>query len=140
MFKTLNYHHKIPNSLSISLNKRKHMPHIIIETSESLIEKHDPQALCDAVHQAAVDTGIFAESPGGIKVRLNAFKYYNNNFTKDDFLHVFANIMEGRTPMQKANLSLGITKALKDNCPEVEIISTQIIDIDKASYSNKAMV
>ena len=116
------------------------MPHIVIEANKSLIKYIDPKELVDNVHQAAMDTKLFDKSPGGVKVRLNTYKYWNNADEQSDFVNVFANIMEGRTDKQKEKLSRGITEAIHALCPDVEIISTQVIDIHKASYTNKEMV
>jgi len=77
---------------------------------------------------------------GDIKVRINPFKYYNIGNTKDDFIHIFANIMEGRTVSQKSNLSKRIVTELKLMFPDVPIISINIRDFEKTTYCNKSMV
>lgn len=116
------------------------MPHIIIETNNSLLEKIDPQKLCDVVHQAATDTQLFADSVGGIKVRVQGYSFYNNDHSKQDFVHCFAHILEGRTPEQKKSLSLAITNAVNKLTAETFIISTQICEMEKDSYTNKKML
>lgn len=90
------------------------------------------------VYDAADTTGLFKK--GDIKVRINPFKYYTIGNTQDDFIHVFANIMEGRTITQKSNLSNSIIKELKMMFPDVPIISINIRDFEKATYCNKSMV
>ena len=60
--------------------------------------------------------------------------------TKDDFIHIFANIMEGRTTSQKKKLSEKIISELKLMFPDVPIISINIRDFEKATYCNKSMV
>ena len=77
---------------------------------------------------------------GDIKVRINPFEYYNVGNTKDDFIHIFTNIMEGRTVSQKKNLSERIITELKSMFPDVPIISINIRDFEKATYCNKSMV
>nr|WP_319266199.1 hypothetical protein [uncultured Draconibacterium sp.] len=49
------------------------------------------------------------------KVRLNPFHYYIVGSTNDTFIHIFGNIMEGRTNEQKRNLSVKNIAELK-NC------------------------
>jgi 5-carboxymethyl-2-hydroxymuconate isomerase len=90
------------------------------------------------VYDTAESTGLF--DPKDIKVRINPFEHYMVGNAKDDFIHIFANIMEGRTIEQRANLSKRIVSELKGMFPEVRIISINIRDFEKATYCNKTMV
>ncbi|MCK8522089.1 5-carboxymethyl-2-hydroxymuconate Delta-isomerase [Aquimarina sp. D1M17] len=114
------------------------MPHFILDCSERIIELKSPQEIIETVYNAAESTGLFAK--GDIKVRINPFKYYTVGGTHQDFIHVFGNIMEGRTNEQKANLSKEIVTILKQMFPDVPILSINIRDFEKASYANKTMV
>ena len=58
---------------------------------------------------------------------------------KLDFIHVFGNIMEGRTPEQKADLSRKIGSELNQWFPEGPIISMNIRNLEKSSDVNKTM-
>lgn len=112
------------------------MPHFVIDCSESILSLADPDALMQGVYEAAESTGLFATTGvGGIKVRLNPYTYYTNVDGREHFVHVFANIMEGRTQEQKANLSDTIVRTLKTLLPTVEIISMNIRDFEKATCS-----
>lgn len=90
------------------------------------------------VYNTAESTQLFDK--GDVKVRINPFKHYNIGNSKDDFIHIFANIMEGRTSNQKAHLSKAIVTKLKSMFPKVPIISMNIRDFEKATYCNKEMV
>ena len=114
------------------------MPHFVIDCSESILNLKSPQEIMQAVYDTAESTGLF--SPGDIKVRINPFQYYNVGNTKDDFIHIFANIMEGRTIAQKSNLSNKIVSQLKLMFPYVPILSINIRDFEKSTYCNKSMV
>ena len=114
------------------------MPHFVIHCSENILGLRSPEEIMQEVYNSAESTGLFDK--GDIKVRINPFKYYNVGNSKDDFIHVFANIMEGRNTSQKANLSRGIIKKLKKMFSEVPIISINIRDFEKASYCNKSMI
>lgn len=114
------------------------MPHFVIDCSEQIIKLKTPETIMQNVYDTAQLTGLFA--PNDIKVRINPFQYYNTGNTKDDFIHVFANIMQGRNTEQKANLSKQIVTELKAMFPEVPIISINIRDFEKATYCNKTMV
>jgi len=114
------------------------MPHFVIDCSESLLKLGTPAEIMQKVYDTAESTGLFDK--GDIKVRINPFQYYNIGNTKDDFIHIFANIMEGRTLNQKKILSHSIVAELKLLFPNVHIISINIKDFEKATYCNKSMV
>ena len=113
------------------------MPHFVIDCSEDIIAMKSPEEIMQNVYNTAESTQLF--SKGDIKVRINPFKHYNIGNSKDDFIHIFANIMEGRTISQKAQLSKSIIRELKNMFPDVPIISINIRDFEKATYFNKSM-
>ncbi|WP_299627976.1 5-carboxymethyl-2-hydroxymuconate Delta-isomerase [uncultured Tenacibaculum sp.] len=114
------------------------MPHFVIDCSEHIIKLKSPQEIIQQVYDTADASGLFAK--GDIKVRINSFQYYTVGNTSDDFIHVFGNIMEGRTSDQKKKLSESIVSTLKSMFPDVPIISINIRDFEKATYCNKTMV
>lgn len=114
------------------------MPHFVIDCSKSIINLKKPEEIIQKVYDTADSSNLFAK--GDIKVRINPFEYYTVGNTQDDFMHVFANIMEGRTIEQKKVLSESIVSALKKMFPDVPIISINIRDFEKATYCNKSMV
>jgi len=114
------------------------MPHFILDCTENILEIQEPRKVIEAVFETAYATGLFGRND--IKVRLNPFKHSLVQGSDDDFIHVFGNIMEGRTPEQKANLSKVIVTKLKELFPDVPIISMNIRDFTKESYYNKTMV
>lgn len=114
------------------------MPHFIIDCSEDIIKMKTPEEIMQKVYDMAESTGLFAK--GDIKVRINPFKYYTIGNTRENFIHIFANIMEGRSVPQKKNLSECIIAELKLMFPDVPVISINIRDFEKASYCNKSMV
>ena len=114
------------------------MPHFIIDCSNQIVEQKSPENIMQKVYDAAESTKLFL--PEEIKTRINPFQYFNTGNTRDNFIHVFANIMEGRNTVQKANLSKQIVTELKVMFPEVPIISINIRDFEKATYCSKEMV
>jgi len=114
------------------------MPHFVIDCSEQIIKLKSPESIMQKVYDTARLTELFI--PEEIKVRINPFQNYNIGGTKDNFIHVFANIMEGRNTEQKASLSKRIVTELNTMFPEVPIISINIRDFEKATYCNKSMV
>jgi len=115
------------------------MPHFVIDCSENILTLQEPEKIMYNVHRSARNSELFDETD--IKVRLNPFKdNYLVGGEKQDFIHVFANIMEGRTTEQKANLSKQIVGQLKTLFPIVSFIAINIRDFEKATYCNKTMV
>ncbi|MEM1408190.1 MAG: 5-carboxymethyl-2-hydroxymuconate Delta-isomerase [Bacteroidota bacterium] len=114
------------------------MPHFVIDCSENIISLRSPEELMQQVYDTAESTGLFDK--GDIKVRINPFKFYIVGNSKDDFIHIFANIMEGRTTEQKRNLSNKVVAQLKKMFPDVPIISINIRDFEKSTYCNKSMI
>lgn len=114
------------------------MPHFIIECSDNIIERKTPDEIMRAVYEAAEASRLFAEND--IKVRINPYRYYKLGNAKKDFIHIFGNIMEGRTVEQKADLSRKIIEALNRMFPDVSILSMNVREFEKATYCNKSLV
>lgn len=114
------------------------MPHFILDCTENILKINEPKTVLKEVLETAFNTGLFEKND--IKVRLNPYKYSLVQQGNDDFIHVFGNIMEGRTDEQKAQLSKMIVKKLNELFPNVPIISINIRDFEKASYFNKTMI
>ena len=114
------------------------MPHFVIDCSENVIEQKTPEEIMQTVYDVAESTGLFAEND--IKVRISPYKYYKLGKTKEGFIHVFGNIMEGRNTEQKAELSKKIIEKLNQMFPDISILSMNIREFEKATYSNKALI
>ena len=114
------------------------MPHFIIDCSENIIQLKNPELIMQTVYDAAESTGLFAKND--IKVRIRPFKYFKLGEDKKDFIHVFGNIMEGRSTEQKAALSKKIISTLNEMFPDVSILSINIREFEKATYSNKVLI
>lgn len=114
------------------------MPHFIIDCSENIIGQKSPDEIMQAVYDTAETTGLFAAND--IKVRLCLFQYFKLGEGKKDFIHISGNIMEGRSTEQKANLSNKIIERLNEMFPDVSILSINIREFEKATYSNKALI
>jgi|TARA_B110001469_G_scaffold18913_1_gene19432 5-carboxymethyl-2-hydroxymuconate isomerase len=114
------------------------MPHFILDCSENILKIKEPKMVLQEVFETAFETGLFERND--IKVRLNPYKYSLVQSGEADFIHVFGNIMEGRTDNQKAKLSRMIVSKLKLMFQEVPVISINIRDFEKTSYCNRNMV
>ena len=114
------------------------MPHFVIDCSENVLRLRAPSEILREVHDTAEATGLFKE--GDIKVRIRAFEHYTVGGAETDFIHVFGNIMEGRTVEQKADLARKITGNLKELFPEVPVISINIREFERATYCNRNLL
>lgn len=114
------------------------MPHFIIHCSQHVVELSSPKNIIQEVYNAAEATSLFDK--GDIKVRITPFTDFNVGNEKQDFIHVFGHIMEGRTTSQKSMLSKAIVTALNSMFPKVPFISINIRDFEAATYCNKSMI
>ena len=114
------------------------MPHFIIDCSENILKSHSQDEIIKQVQISAISTKLFHKND--VKVRVNSFEKYSTGDKKEDFIHVFANIMEGRSIEQKANLSKTIVKDLALMFPSVPNIGTNVIEFERATYFNKNML
>ena len=104
-----------------------------------ILQLKSPEDIMQTVYDAAESTTLFAS--GDIKVRINPYIHYNNGNTKNEFIHVFGNILEGRNTDQKLDLSNKIIHALHAILPDdIAILSINIRDFEKATYYNKQMI
>ena len=114
------------------------MPHFIIDCSGNVLTFESEDTILRAVHTAANDTGLFRADD--IKVRVRAFRKYSVGNSQNNFIHVFGNIMEGRSTAAKADLSRAIVARLAALFPEVPVISINIREFEKATYFNRQML
>jgi 5-carboxymethyl-2-hydroxymuconate isomerase len=118
--------------------RRPPMPHFIIDCSENIIQQKSPDEIMQAVYEVTEATGLFAVND--IKVRLRPYQYFKLGTGKKDFIHIFGNMMEGRSIEQKADLAKKIIERLNEMFPDISILSINIREFEKATYSNKALV
>lgn len=114
------------------------MPHFVLDVNENILNQHPADVIISTVHDTAEASGLFAQ--GNIKVRIKSYTSFTCGGTQNDFIHVFAHIMGGRTTEQKKQLSDSIVKALKSLFPNVPVISMNVYDFDPATYSNRYQV
>lgn len=107
------------------------MPHFNVDCSENVLSLIEPQSLAEAVHQAALSTELFAEA--NIQVRVKASAGHLVGGKKEDFISVFASILEGRTPEQKTSLSKAVVSKLCVLLPQVPHVHTNVTDLQKGT-------
>lgn len=114
------------------------MPHFVIECSESVLQLKPAAAIMQAVYAVAEASGLFATND--IKVRILPYAHVKLPTDTENFLHVFAYIMEGRTTEQKAALSQAVVRQLNELLPSLSFLAMNVYDFEKATYCNKAQL
>ncbi len=114
------------------------MPHFLLDCSPNVLKLCAPELLIREVHDTAEASGLF--KPGDVKVRIRSYEHFAVGRAGSHFLHVFAYIMEGRTVEQRKALSVDVVQRLKELLPEVPVISMNVMEFEKASYTNRTMV
>ena len=109
------------------------MPHLIIEYSESLATPEQVPPLLDAVHEAAVATGLFEESH--IRTRAIPVRFYRTGRGTAPFIHAQLRILSGRTEEQKHGLSHAIVHAIRAHGWAAQVITAEVVDMDRATYA-----
>ncbi|MBY0530716.1 MAG: 5-carboxymethyl-2-hydroxymuconate Delta-isomerase [Xanthobacteraceae bacterium] len=111
------------------------MPHFVVEYSANLEPDIDPRAIVDAVHKSAVESGLF--KIGGIRVRTLKHEIYKiaDGNPEHAFLHVRANILEGRSIADRerlGNMTIGAVDALlaKAHAKRGIALSVEVSEID----------
>jgi 5-carboxymethyl-2-hydroxymuconate isomerase len=116
------------------------MPHFVVDCSRDILtdSTFTVSTILQEVHTVAEETQLFDKQD--IKVRLQPFEEYLVGGGQTNFIHVFANIMEGRTTEQKANLSKQMVSKLTEMFPNVPFIAMNVRDFEKATYVNRRMI
>ena len=114
------------------------MPHFVVDCSQGILQIHDEEAIITRLHRVVLASGLFEESD--IKVRVNPFETYAVGGGREDFIHTFAWIMQGRSVEQRAALSKAIVNELAAMFPRLPRIAVNIAEFEKATYFNRAMM
>ena len=109
------------------------MPHLIIEYAQDMYVDDKVPAMLDAVHNAAVATGLFDE--GNIKVRAIPLVHYRFGKGRDPFIHAQVRIQMGRNHAQKKGLSNALLQTLREQGWPVSMITVEVIEMDTTSYA-----
>ena len=114
------------------------MPHCIIEYSQDVAAQVDIDALIEAVHLGAMDSGLFPEYD--IKTRAIAYAHHRTGQTRDSFVHVTVHLLDGRDDAQKAGLSEAVLARIEPMLPGVVSVGVEICDMHRASYRKRVLV
>jgi 5-carboxymethyl-2-hydroxymuconate isomerase len=114
------------------------MPHFVIDCAQSILIHQTEDQIIERVFHVANETGLFEEND--IKIRVNPFAVYSVGNKREEFIHVFGHIMEGRSVEQRHQLSRNIVNELVSMFPQVAYVAINIAEFEKATYFNRAML
>ncbi len=114
------------------------MPHFVVECSRDILQIHDEESIITRLHRVVNASGLFTESD--IKVRVHPFAIHSTGGGREDFIHTFAWIMQGRSIEQRAALSKAIVSELSAMFPQLPRIAANIAEFERATYFNRAML
>ncbi len=114
------------------------MPHFVVDCSQAILQIHDEASIIASLHRAVSASGLFEESD--IKIRIHPFATYAVGGGREDFIHTFAWIMQGRSIEQRAALSKAIVSELTGMFPRLHRIAANIAEFEQATYFNRAMM
>ncbi|TKB51654.1 5-carboxymethyl-2-hydroxymuconate Delta-isomerase [Ferrimonas aestuarii] len=114
------------------------MPHFVIDCASELLDIQSEQTLLKAIHQVAVNSGLFNEA--AIKVRINPYSTYLAGGAQQPFIHLFAHILSGRTQEQKSELSRLLVMELTRLFPALTKIAANVYEMDKGNYVSRQML
>ena len=113
------------------------MPHLVIEYSEDVAGQVDIDALVDAAHDGAMESGLFPEYD--IKTRATGYRHHRTGQTRDSFVHVTVHLLDGRSDAQKSGLSEAVLGRLEPLLPGVASVGVEIVDMHRASYRKRVL-
>ena len=113
------------------------MPHCIIDYAREVAEQVDIEQLVAAVHQGAMDSGLFPEYD--IKTRATGFDHHRTGQTRDSFVHVAVHLLDGRSDAQKSALAEAVLARIEPLLPGVVSVGVETCDIHRASYRKRVL-
>jgi 5-carboxymethyl-2-hydroxymuconate isomerase len=109
------------------------MPHVIIEHAEDAVAAERVQDLLQAVHDAAMFSGLF--EPGHVKTRAVPVSCYRVGTDNHPFIHVQLRIKAGRSAEQKAALTDAMLIAVRQQGTAARVVTVELVDMDPDSYA-----
>lgn len=110
------------------------MPHVIIEYSANVCPAGQFAEITKIAHKTMVESGLFSATD--IKTR----SYVAEDFlvgekgSQGSFVHVTVYLLEGRTTLQKQNLSEALRDALQLPLKNVNQLSVDVRELVKDTY------
>ncbi|WP_281995783.1 5-carboxymethyl-2-hydroxymuconate Delta-isomerase [Ruegeria faecimaris] len=111
------------------------MPHLVLEFSQGLEEKHDFHAICEKLFAVLSEHAEF-DAPA-LKIRANPVTYFRIGTEPQTFVHATLLLMQGRDEATRAELNATVLDVLTVAMPEVGSITVQEVELNRASYAKR---
>ncbi|WP_029826139.1 5-carboxymethyl-2-hydroxymuconate Delta-isomerase [Vibrio parahaemolyticus] len=110
------------------------MPNLVLEYSNSVEERVNVQGLLEDLHKAALESGLFEL----VSVKSRTLRCHNWLIGEAgdslDFIHINFDLLSGRTPEQKRELSRALMAVLQEQVSHVHSLTVNIRDMDVDSF------
>jgi 5-carboxymethyl-2-hydroxymuconate isomerase len=113
------------------------MPHLILEHSEELAEKHDLHAIAQELFDVTRDSGVFDVKD--IKTRTIDCKNVIMGTENQTFAHLTLRMVAGRPLEVRQKLASDLLAVLEKHMPQVGALSVLPIDMDKDIYLKRVL-
>ncbi len=107
------------------------MPHCIIEYSQNIEEKVQPEKLLDTVFNTVAKSPLF--EPQNVSARLYAHKHFCEGNHKKHFIHVAIKLYAGRSEEDKLKLTHQVGEAINQFGLTDILISCECVETEKKS-------
>ncbi|MBF4256243.1 5-carboxymethyl-2-hydroxymuconate isomerase [Vibrio anguillarum] len=110
------------------------MPNLVMEYSNSVDERVNVQGLLEDLHQVALRCGLF--DADSVKSRALRCHHWCIGEEGDsvDFIHLSFDLLSGRTPEQKRDLSRQLMTVLQQQASQVRSLTVNVRDMDKDCF------
>ncbi|WP_045422128.1 5-carboxymethyl-2-hydroxymuconate Delta-isomerase [Vibrio jasicida] len=106
------------------------MPNLVLEYSNSVDERVNVQGLLEDLHKVALDCGLFELA----SVKSRALRCHNwlagEEGDSVDFIHINFDLLAGRSPEQKRELSRALMVVLQEQASHVRSLTVNVRDMD----------
>ncbi|MCW8333907.1 5-carboxymethyl-2-hydroxymuconate Delta-isomerase [Vibrio sp. SCSIO 43135] len=110
------------------------MPNLVMEYSNSVDERVNVQGLLEDLHEVVLNCGLFDV----ISVKSRSLRCHNwlvgDEGDSVDFIHISFEMLDGRTPEQKRELSRQLMDVLQQQAGHVRSLTVNIRDMDKECF------
>lgn len=109
------------------------MPHVIIEFTQGLASDVQIEAMLDTMHTTIAATGLFHTSH--IRIRAHPLTFHRCGGSKTHFIHAQVRLHTGRDADQKRGLSDAVLATLRDQHWPAQVITVEVVEMDKEGYA-----
>ncbi|WP_063663701.1 5-carboxymethyl-2-hydroxymuconate Delta-isomerase [Aliivibrio fischeri] len=110
------------------------MPHLVMEYSNSAEDRLNMQGLLEDLHQVAIASGLFSAKD----VKSRAVRVYSwlvgEQGNSVDFIHITLELLEGRSPEQKRELSRALMDVLAEQASHIDSLTINVRDMEHESF------